>query len=162
MQISEVINLGSKVLKNKKIRSYRLDSEIILSHILRLPREKLLIREDSVCKKDILQFKSLINRRLSEEPIAYIVNKKEFRSIDFFVNKNSLIPRPETELLIDPIVKIFKRKSLFLRIIAQLVSSKFNIVLSNCLSISSLIAVNCACKAAMSPMSVNPIILSLI
>ena len=113
MQISEVINLGSKVLKKKKIRSYRLDSEIILSHILRLPREKLLIREDSVCKKDILQFKSLINRRLSEEPIAYIVNKKEFRSIDFFVNKNSLIPRPETELLIDPIVKIFKRKSLF-------------------------------------------------
>ena len=55
----------------------------------------------------------MISRRLLNEPVAYIINKKEFRSKDFFVNSSALIPRPETELLIDPIVKLFKQKNLF-------------------------------------------------
>ena len=54
------------------------------------------------------KYLNLVNRRKKNEPIAYILNKKEFRSKDFFVDKKSLIPRPETELIIDPIVKDFK------------------------------------------------------
>ncbi len=113
MQASELINLGSKALKNKNIESYRIDSEIILSHILNISREKLLINEKEVSKEEIAKFRSLISRRVSNEPIAYITNKKEFRSQNFFVDRKSLIPRPETELLIDPIKKIFNKKSLF-------------------------------------------------
>jgi len=113
MQTSELINFGSKTLRSKSIESHRLDSEIILSHILNTPREKLLISENQVSKENVMKFKSLISRRLCNEPIAYIISKKEFRSENFFVDRKSLIPRPETELLIDPIKKIFNNKSLF-------------------------------------------------
>ncbi len=113
MQTSEIINIGSKALKNRNINSHRIDSEIILSHVLKISREKLLISESYVSKEDLEKFRSLISRRLCNEPIAYIINKKEFRSEDFFVDNSSLIPRPETELLIDPIIKLFKKKSLF-------------------------------------------------
>ena len=113
MLSSKLINIGAKVLRNKNILSYRIDSEIILSYIMNIPREKLLISENNVPAKNIREFKILISRRLRDEPIAYILNKKEFRSENFFVNNNSLIPRPETELLIDPIIKFFKRKNLY-------------------------------------------------
>tara|TARA_B100000214_G_scaffold363320_1_gene328707 strand:- start:103 stop:945 length:843 start_codon:yes stop_codon:yes gene_type:complete len=112
MQTSELINFGSKILR-KNTNSHRIDAEIILSHILKISREKILISENKVSQTNISKFKHLINRRLCNEPIAYILNKKEFRSKDFFVDKKSLIPRPETELIIDPIVKDFKNKSLF-------------------------------------------------
>tara|TARA_Y100000590_G_scaffold409042_1_gene500753 strand:+ start:745 stop:1599 length:855 start_codon:yes stop_codon:yes gene_type:complete len=113
MQTSELINIGSKTLRGKNIESHKIDSEIILSHILRISREKLLTSENEVSKEDVVKFRFLISRRERYEPIAYIVNKKEFRSENFFVDKRSLIPRPETELLIDPIKKIFKKKNLF-------------------------------------------------
>ena len=98
---------------NKKIKSHRIDSEVILAHILKVSREKLLISEKHVGERDIFRFKSMISRRSCEEPVAYIIEKKEFRSKDFFVDKKSLVPRPETELLIDPIIDIFKKKNLF-------------------------------------------------
>ena len=113
MQTSEIINIGSKVLRSRNINTHRIDSEIILSYVLKISREKLLISENNVSKEDLERFRSLISRRLCNEPVAYIINKKEFRSEDFFVDNNSLIPRPETELLIDPIVKLFKKKNLF-------------------------------------------------
>ena len=113
MKISEAINIGSKILKNRNIISHKIDAEIILSHVLKTSREKLLINEQAISYTDYKSFKKIISRRLKKEPIAYIFNKKEFRSKDFYVVKNSLIPRPETELLIDPIIKKFKGKSLY-------------------------------------------------
>ncbi len=113
MKTYELINFGSGILRDNKILSSRIDSEIILSHIMGVPREKLLIDEQDIKLDKIKQFKSLILRRAKSEPIAYITKVKEFRSTSFFVDKNSLIPRPETELIIDPIVSIFRRKKLF-------------------------------------------------
>ncbi len=113
MRTSEAINIGSKILRNKNIVSHKIDAEIILSHILKTSREKLLINEQDISHTDLKRFKKIISRRLKKEPIAYILNKKEFRSKDFYVVKNSLIPRPETELLIDPIIKKFKEKRLY-------------------------------------------------
>ena len=113
MNTVELLNLGAKILRHSKIISYRLDSEIILSNILDIPRERLLTKEYNVCDEKITKFKSLISRRSKSEPIAYIFKRKEFRSEDFFVDRKSLIPRPETELLIDPINKIFCNKNLF-------------------------------------------------
>jgi len=113
MKTHELINLGSSFLKDNRILSNRIDSEIILSHIMGISRERLLIDEKDIEPDKIKKFKSLILRRSKNEPVAYITKNKEFRSTDFFVDKNSLIPRPETELLIDPIAKIFRNKSLF-------------------------------------------------
>ena len=113
MKTAQLLEFGSNILRSKKIISHRIDSEVILSYILKISREKLLIKEDKICNENIIKFKSLISRRLKQEPVAYITERKEFRSEDFFVDKKSLIPRPETELLIDPIVKIFKNKNLF-------------------------------------------------
>jgi len=113
MKTTQLLDFGSNILRSKKIVSHRIDSEVILSYILKISREKLLIKEDKICNENITKFRSLISRRLKQEPVAYIVERKEFRSEDFFVDKKSLIPRPETELLIDPIVKIFKNKNLF-------------------------------------------------
>jgi release factor glutamine methyltransferase len=113
MKTTQLLDFGSNILRSKKIVSHRIDSEVILSCILKISREKLLIKEDKVCNENITKFRSLISRRLKQEPVAYIIGRKEFRSEDFFVDKKSLIPRPETELLIDPIVKIFKNKNLF-------------------------------------------------
>ena len=113
MKTTQLLDFGSNILRSKKIISHRIDSEVILSYILKISREKLLIKEDKICNENITKFRSLIFRRLKQEPVAYIIKRKEFRSEDFFVDKKSLIPRPETELLIDPIVKIFKNKNLF-------------------------------------------------
>jgi len=113
MKTTQLLDFGSNILRSKKIVSHRIDSEVILSYILKISREKLLIKEDKICNENITKFKLLISRRLKQEPVAYIITRKEFRSEDFFVDKKSLIPRPETELLIDPIVKIFKNKNLF-------------------------------------------------
>ena len=113
MKTTQLLDFGSNILRSKKIISHRIDSEVILSYILKISREKLLIKEDKICNENITKFKSLISRRLKQEPVAYIITRKEFRSEDFFVDNKSLIPRPETELLIDPIVKIFKNKNLF-------------------------------------------------
>ena len=113
MKTSKAINIGSKILKNRNIISHKIDAEIILSHVLKTSREKLLINEQAISYINLKRFKKIISRRSKKEPIAYIFNKKEFRSKDFYVVKNSLIPRPETELLIDPIIKKFKGKSIY-------------------------------------------------
>ena len=113
MVTSKLVNYGSNILKNGNVKTHRIDSEILLSDVLKISREKLLITENSVSPKKTLKFKSLISRRLKSEPIAYILQTKEFRSKDFIIKPTSLIPRPETELLIDPIVKFFKNKNLF-------------------------------------------------
>ena len=113
MKTYELINLGSNFLKDNRILSNRIDSEIILAHITGISRERLLIDEKDIRPDKIKKFKSLILRRSKNEPIAYITKNKEFRSTNFFVDKNSLIPRPETELLIDQIVLAFRTRSLF-------------------------------------------------
>ena len=115
MLISELINKGSKFLKNNNIPSYLIDAELILSKSLDISREKFLSLDDTnVEDKIISNFNKLIARRVKKEPIAYIFEKKEFWSLDFIVNKDTLIPRPETELLIECLVKYYKNKKIFI------------------------------------------------
>tara|TARA_B100001175_G_C19503492_1_gene639547 strand:- start:2054 stop:2896 length:843 start_codon:yes stop_codon:yes gene_type:complete len=113
MKTLQLLNIGSNILKKNKIASHILDSEIILSKILNTSRERLLINQSTVSSKNIVEFKNKIVRRSRSEPIAYIFKTKEFMGSNFFIDQKSLIPRPETELLIEPIMKIFKNKSLF-------------------------------------------------
>ena len=115
MNVSELLNSGAKKLKQNKIETHLLDSELVLSSLLKKQRENLLIDlNKEVSKKTINDFERLITRRANREPLAYILKKKEFWSKDFFVDRNTLIPRPETELLCEKIIKIYKNKSLYI------------------------------------------------
>jgi len=111
MIISDLLNSGSKILKSNNILTHKLDSEIMLSNLLKKRREQIIINsEEKVSKSTINNFNKLIIRRSTREPLAYILKNKEFWSKDFFVNRNTLIPRPETELLCDVVIKLFKDK----------------------------------------------------
>jgi len=115
MEVLELINFGAQTLKDKNISSHILDSEILLAKILNKKREELLINlNKKVALQKIKNFKKLIKRRASKEPIAYILKEKEFWSQNFFVNKNTLIPRPETELLVEKVINIFKKKNIYI------------------------------------------------
>ena len=113
MNVLELLNQGSKHLKQKKITSHRLDSEILLSKVLDKRREDVLINLDQkIYSNQIFRYNKLLNRRSQKEPVAYILQEKEFWSKSFFVNKNTLIPRPETELMVEKLVEIYKDKHL--------------------------------------------------
>jgi len=113
MNTLEAIKFGSNLLKEKKIPSYILDSELLLSKTLNKPREIILTNLDMGIEKKIFDiFKEYLIRRSKNEPLAYIFGEKEFWSKSFNVNKHTLIPRPETELLVDGLLKIFKDKKI--------------------------------------------------
>jgi release factor glutamine methyltransferase len=115
MYISELLHSGSKILKLNKIRTHQLDTELVLSSLLKKQRENLIINlNQKVSESIVLNFEKLIIRRAKREPLAYILKNKEFWSNDFFVNRDTLIPRPETELLCENIIKIFRNKNLYL------------------------------------------------
>ena len=103
------------MLRQENISTHILDSELILSSVLRETRENIIISsKKKVAQKDISNFNKLIKRRLKHEPLAYIFNKKEFWSKNFIIDNNTLIPRPETELLVEKLIKYFKNKKVFM------------------------------------------------
>jgi len=115
MIISDLLNSGSKILKINKIQTHQLDSEIMLSSLMKRKREQIIINSEKKVSKNIVNvFKKLIVRRSTKEPLAYILKEKEFWSKNFFVNKNTLIPRPETELLCDAVIKKIKNKNSYI------------------------------------------------
>ena len=111
MNVLELINIGSKQLRERKIATHILDSEILLSRILNESREKVLTNlSQKVSEKKILTFKKYLERRSKNEPIAYILEEKEFWSKKFIVSKDTLIPRPETELMVEKLIINFLNK----------------------------------------------------
>jgi len=90
-----------------------LDGEILLMKALRVSRAYLYTYTDKVIsesKKKLLE--ELVNRRMNKEPIAYILGKKEFWSRDFYINRHTLIPRPESEMLVELIIQANARKKI--------------------------------------------------
>ena len=113
MIVSELIKFGSLYLKRENIKSFALDSEILLSNVLKKSREEILIEFDKQIDFETeKKFKRLIKRRSAKEPIAYILKHKEFWSKKFQINHNILIPRPETELLVEKLSSIYRGKNI--------------------------------------------------
>ena len=113
MNLENTIKKASQILKNHNIYSYELDAELILSEIIGKKREYLITNNKAnITKKDIGKYNLAIKRRIKKEPIAYIIGKKEFWSQNFKVNNSTLIPRPESELLIYKLINYFKNKNI--------------------------------------------------
>jgi release factor glutamine methyltransferase len=110
--ISEkIIEQASKILKKYNIQSHELDAQLLLSNIMKVKREYLITNNKLTISEKIMEKYDLaIKRRIKREPVAYITGQKEFWSDNYLVNRGTLIPRPETELLIYKIVNFFKNK----------------------------------------------------
>jgi len=112
MNYQTVLSEATKTLGDQLIKNPKLDCEILLSNALKIKREKLLVNlKQEINKKDLNNFYNLINRRKRKEPIAYIIGYKEFWKKKFMVNDNVLIPRPDTEHLVEEALKYIPKNS---------------------------------------------------
>ena len=110
MNLLQALQNGYKHLKEKKINSYKIDSELLLSESLNISKEELILNlNKSISFQKYDDFLSKIHRRKINEPIAYILKKKEFWKNEFYINKNVLIPRPETEHLVEEALNIIRK-----------------------------------------------------
>jgi len=110
MNFFKALDIGYNLLKLKKINSYKIDTELLLSDSLNISKEKLILNlKQSISLSSYKKFLSKLKRREAKEPIAYILKKKEFWKNEFYVNKNVLIPRPETEHLIEETLNIISK-----------------------------------------------------
>jgi release factor glutamine methyltransferase len=101
MKIKDLLRQAQKKLKNNS-PSPQLDSEILLGFVLKKDREFILANPDKeVYQKQAKNFEKLIEKRLNQEPVAYLIGEKFFYGRKFQINKNVLIPRPESEILIE-------------------------------------------------------------
>ncbi len=112
MNIESAINAGAKILKDKYIRTANLDSEILMSKAINKNREFILLNlKKNINKQELFYFQTLIKKRSLRKPIAYLTNKKFFWDSEFFVTKDTLIPRPETELIVQSTLNLTKYKN---------------------------------------------------
>ena len=110
MNSIELIRIGTKILQKASKFNAELDSELILSNILNTTREKLIIHPKKNINKVLEnKFKFDIKERKLKKPIAYILGYKEFWKQKFITDPNVLIPRPDTELIIEKVLKNFKK-----------------------------------------------------
>ena len=115
MKVFKIIQNGSSFLRKFNISNSILDTELLLAKTLNKSREEILIKSDlKINRTDILTFNKYLQRRSKNEPIAYIIKEKEFWSKKFLVTNDTLIPRPETELLVEDLIKIYKNKNISL------------------------------------------------
>tara|TARA_B100000900_G_scaffold350865_1_gene317623 strand:+ start:535 stop:1380 length:846 start_codon:yes stop_codon:yes gene_type:complete len=111
MKIVSAIQKASLELKQNNIKSALLDSEILMSKVLKKNRSNVLLNSEKLLSdKDYKNFRKLISNRLRNKPIAYLTGEKWFWKYEFEINDKVLIPRPDTELIIEQVLKIYKNK----------------------------------------------------
>lgn len=109
MIIHKAVEWGIEQLEKANVDSYALDAELLLVHVFNKGREFLFAHpEKTLTIHQVKKYKSYIKRRVKREPVAYILGYKEFFGLDFIVDKNVLIPRPETEVLVEQALKDIK------------------------------------------------------
>ena len=111
MNIFEALKKGNSILKKNGIKSYKLDSEILMSKVFQKNRIDIILDSNKdLLDNEIQLYDNLIKQR-SKKPIAYLIGKKEFWKYEFEVTKDVLIPRPDTEIIIEQTLKLTKNKS---------------------------------------------------
>jgi release factor glutamine methyltransferase len=102
MNVREVLLHGTTLLRSANIETPQLDASLVLAHLLHIEKSRLiLMHNDSVSDKTFQEFTSLIKRRIDGENVAYLIGEKEFWGLQFKVNSSVLVPRPDTEILVE-------------------------------------------------------------
>lgn len=112
MNIKQALEYAIKMLKENNIDESILKARILLANILKQPKEYLIIHDkDELNVNEINKYKEDIQKLSNNIPIQYITNKQEFMELEFYVNKNVLIPQPDTEILVEETIKICRGRS---------------------------------------------------
>lgn len=108
MIIKEALIKGRQYLREQQNPSANLDAQVLLSHVTGIDRTGLIIRDDQdLSAVQLQQYQKLLERRAQGEPVAYLIGHKEFMGMDFVVSPDVLIPRPETEMLVEKALQFF-------------------------------------------------------
>ena len=111
MNIEKTIIIGAQSLKNNNIKNPYLDSELLMSKVINKDRKYIILNsKKKLSSKYFENFKNLVCRREKGEPIAYLTNSKEFWKQKYFINKHVLIPRPDSEILVEETLKLYGKK----------------------------------------------------
>ena len=112
MNIEKAIIDAVDKLAKKKIKSPKIDSEILMSQIIKKDRKFVILNPKMELQNDIfISFKELIQQRANGKPVAYLTGKKDFWKYEFSINDSALIPRPDTEIIVEEVLKISKHKN---------------------------------------------------
>ena len=107
MNIQNALNIANHILKSNCNNSFQLDSELLMSKIFEKDRKFIILNSNKeLSEEKFEQFNNLVKKRSKGEPIAYLLNKKDFWKYEFYVDKGILIPRPDSEIIIEQILKI--------------------------------------------------------
>ena len=158
MNISNAITHGTKILKNNSIMTANIDAEILMAKAINKDRKYVLLNSNQQVDAEVINFyKKLIEKRSNRKPVAYLTNKKFFWNTEFYVTENTLIPRPDTELIIENALNLTKNKNQLSVldigigsgcILLSILKEKQNFygtgidVSKNCLNISKINAIN--------------------
>lgn len=111
LTILEAVNSAAEHLNKKNVKSARLNAELLLAHVLNIKRMQLYLSYDTPLKKNEIDlYRELLLRRSKSEPLQYIIGKVEFYGLELEVNSSVLIPRAETELLVEEIINSFPKE----------------------------------------------------
>ena len=109
LTLKELFNKIFKILNSKEIENPGLEANIIISHVLKINNEKIFIQKNrKVYKKTLNKIHKIVNQRIQDKPMAYLIGNAYFYSNKFYVNNNVLIPRPESELIVELGCKFIK------------------------------------------------------
>ena len=112
MNIFEAIKKGDAILRESGIKSYKIDSEILMSKVIKKNRTDIILNSKTeLSQKNYNLYENLIIQRSKQNPIAYLTGKKEFWKYEFSVTKDVLIPRPDTEIIVEKTLKLTKNKN---------------------------------------------------
>ena len=112
MNIVAALKRGQSILKNNNILSAKIDSEILMSKAINKDKKYIILNlNKEIKKKEFNYFYTLIHQRIKSKPIAQIIKKKDFWKYEFIVNNEVLIPRPDTEVLIEQALELTKNKN---------------------------------------------------
>ena len=108
--INSLLNEGFKNLSQNSKKTSKIETEILLSYILNKDLKYLILNHSNILENDqVNSFNKLLERRKLGEPIAYILKKKEFWKYNFYVDNSVMIPRPDSEVIIEEILKLIKK-----------------------------------------------------
>ena len=114
MNINSAIIQGAKILKEHFVKNSYLDSELLMIKVIKKDRKYILLNgKRDIDTKDLNTFQKLINKRSIGKPIAYLINKKFFWNSEFILSDDVLIPRPDTELVIEKVLELSAHKKKF-------------------------------------------------